>query len=267
MVIKCKYCDKEIEGVLPAPMTCWTCYRKLDNKSEIVNSSNNSVNMITTGETSKKCEKCEKILPITHFYKNGKEHSKLCKDCLVEESAKRSLNVLTVANLRKMSSSGVDSNYLSKDWGRTRSTCQCMMGSLVKTNYAYKKVVNGKNRYYMEKDLAERLINEKREYIPESNTKIPNQELVSNENLNKSQLKHVSGKGLYVKKVPIHILSELISDLRLDTGYDFNFKISTNGDQAEIFLAENQIVDWAKKTLKIFITKSIEENEIDLVED
>ena len=26
----CKYCGKEIEGVLPAPSTCWICYREIE---------------------------------------------------------------------------------------------------------------------------------------------------------------------------------------------------------------------------------------------
>jgi hypothetical protein len=30
---KCKYCGNEIEGVVPAPSTCWTCYKEIGTEA------------------------------------------------------------------------------------------------------------------------------------------------------------------------------------------------------------------------------------------
>lgn len=260
MVIKCKYCEKEIEGILPAPMTCWTCYKKLEHNSEIINNDYSNVSVITTGEGTKQCEKCKRVLPIYQFYKKGTERNELCKDCVLEESAQRCLNSLNTQQLRKMAASGVDAEYLAREWGKTRSTCQSMLASLVKTNYAYKDVVDGKHKYYMKKGLAEKLISEKKEDTIDSIAYLQNHPEVPNESIDESGLTHIMGKGLFIKNVPILKLGDLIATLRLEAGHEFNFEITTSGEFSDIFLSEGQILDWAKRTLKTFIEQSMEAN-------
>ena len=36
MTWKCKYCGNEIEGVLPAPSTCWICYKEIGTEDVFV---------------------------------------------------------------------------------------------------------------------------------------------------------------------------------------------------------------------------------------
>ena len=131
MTKKCKYCGEEIEGVLPAPSTCWTCYKeiKAENVSE-----------------------------------------QFIEDKKAEEIGIR--------------------NYES--------------ASKVKSDILF------------------------------------------------------AGSGVYLRKVPISKISSILVDLRKKMDPDFSLNINTEGEFAEIFLSEDQLLFWAKKTFKAVISDFIE---------
>lgn len=257
MAKECKYCGKEIDGVLPAPLTCWTCYKERKSDSEVIsNHENSEVNITSTGSPTKECEMCKRVLPIDHFYKTGKERSKICKDCVVEESARRCIDLLNIANIRKMSASGINAAYLAKDSGRTRSTCQSMLSSLVKTDRAYKKVINGENKYYLDLELADVLIKEKRgesvNILPKNTIKKQ-----SNDTKGESNMQN-SDKGVWIKDVPILKLGPLLEEIRTTMDPNFSLNISTRGEYADIFLSDEQILNWGKTSFNHIVTNFLE---------
>jgi len=127
MTRKCKYCGKEIEGVVPAPSTCWTCYKEIGT------------------ETVRVSEQFEE--------------------------KKEEMEVVT-----EKSASKVTSNIL------------------------------------------------------------------------------FTGSGVYLRKVPISKISSILVDLRNKMDPDFSLDITTKGEFAEIFLSEDQLLYWAKKTFKAVIS-------------
>lgn len=268
MNTKCKYCGKEIGGVVPAPLTCWTCYRKLRTDSAVVNNPNSSDMKLNTDKVTKECEVCRKVLPIDEFYKMGNAHNKMCKSCLNLHNSKRCLETFSPSQLHKMCNSGVTAEYLSKEWKKTRSTCQTMLNSLTKTNDAYKKIINGKNVYFMRKTDAEKLIKQKKaqsnQYSVNQNIKKVQEsklEMTNNSSVDiifdhRPQgmiVEKIPGKGIYIKNVPIKDLGGLIEKFRVNMDPDFNFQISTHGDVSEIFLSEDQIFKWAYENIGSFL--------------
>lgn len=257
MAKECKYCGKEIDGILPAPLTCWTCYKEHKNDSEVIsNHENSEVNITSTGSPTKECEMCEKILPIDNFYKMGKERNKICKDCIVEENAKRCLELLNISHVRKMSNSGMTASYLAEQSGRVISGCQNMLNSLVKTDRAYKKVVNGENKYYFDSKLADMIIKEKRgesaNIFPKNTIKKQSHDTKGESNMQNSD------KGVWIKDVPILKLGPLLEEIRTTMDPNFSLNISTRGEYADIFLSDEQILNWGKTSFNHIVTNFLE---------
>jgi hypothetical protein len=67
-----------------------------------------------------------------------------------------------------------------------------------------------------------------------------------------------TGSGVYLRKVPISKISSILVDLRKKMDPDFSLNINTEGEVAEIFLSEDQLLYWAKKTFKAVISDFIE---------
>jgi hypothetical protein len=128
MTRKCKYCGKEIEGVVPAPSTCWTCYKEIGTET----------------------------VRVSEQFEEKKEEE---MGFGTEESASK-----------------VSSNIL------------------------------------------------------------------------------FTGSGVYLRKVPISKISSILVDLRKKMDPDFSLNITTQGEFAEIFLSEDQLLYWAKKTFKAVIS-------------
>jgi len=127
MTRKCKYCGKEIEGVVPAPSTCWTCYKEIGTET----------------------------VRVSEQFDEKKEEMEV----VTEKSASK-----------------VISNIL------------------------------------------------------------------------------FTGSGVYLRKVPISKISSILVDLRNKMDPDFSLDITTKGEFAEIFLSEDQLLYWAKKTFKAVIS-------------
>ena len=130
MTRKCKYCGKEIEGVVPAPSTCWTCYKEIGTETVRVSE---------------------------QFEEKEEEEMEFGK-----EAAKVTSNVL------------------------------------------------------------------------------------------------FTGSGVYLRKVPISKISSILVDLRKKMDPEFSLNITTKGEFAEIFLSEDQLLYWAKKTFKAVISDFLE---------
>ena len=67
-----------------------------------------------------------------------------------------------------------------------------------------------------------------------------------------------TGSGVYLRKVPISKISSILVDLRKKMDPDFSLNISTQGEFAEIFLSEDQLLYWAKRTFKAVISDFLE---------
>jgi hypothetical protein len=67
-----------------------------------------------------------------------------------------------------------------------------------------------------------------------------------------------TGSGVYLRKVPISKISSIIVDLRKKMDPDFSLNITTQGEFAEIFLSEDQLLYWAKKTFKAVVSDFLE---------
>jgi hypothetical protein len=242
MVFKCKYCGKEIDGVLPAPLTCWACYKKHETDSEVISAHQEQVNIKSSGSPTKECEMCNRVLPIDHFYKRGKDRESICKDCVVEEQAIRCLESLNVSNIRKMSSSGITASYLAEQTGRVRNSCQSMLNSLVKTERAHYKIVKGQNTFFMDSEFANELIDKKK-----------SKSLVNTGKSTKSDIK-VSEEGIWIKHVPIIKLDSILEEIRSTMDPDFSLNIKTEGEYADIFLSDDQMINWARMSFKHIIS-------------
>jgi len=245
MVLKCKYCGKEIDGVLPAPLTCWACYKKHETGSEVISALQEQVNIKSSGSPTKECEMCNKVLPIDHFYKQGNERKKICKDCVTEESALRCLELLNISNIRKMTSSGITATHLVEQTGRVRSGIQTMLNDLVKTNRANKKIILGEHTFFMDSNLAEELIEEKKGLMPAKNRG-------RSESRESEDIK-VSDKGIWIKNVPISKLDSILEVIRSTMDPDFSLNIKTEGEYANIFLSDDQMINWARTSFKHII--------------
>jgi len=64
--------------------------------------------------------------------------------------------------------------------------------------------------------------------------------------------------GVYLRKVPISEISSILVDLQEKMDPDFSLNITTEGEFAEIFLSEDQLLYWAKKTFKAVIKDFLE---------
>lgn len=249
---KCKYCGKEIEGVLPAPLTCWTCYKDRKIDSEVISNHDNiGVNITTVGSITKECEMCKRILSIDQFYKSQNKPINICKECITEKNAIRLLEFLNVSHIRKMSASGITAAYLAKETGRVREGFQSMLNALVKTNRAQKKVVKGETKFYLDPELADELIEQKK------GGKLVQTPISS---ISKESKKvQLSGKGICIENVPILKLGPLIEEIRNTTDPNFSLNISTKGDDASIFLSDEQVLNWAKKAISHIVTDFLED--------
>lgn len=230
-------------------------------KSEVSQKSiENNRNLKSKNENTKKCEVCKKVLPIDEFYKMGNAYNKMCKSCVRIATSRRCLESLTHQQITKMSQSGITAEYLAKELGKSRSTCQSMLASLVKTEDAYKKVVKGKYTYFMDKDKADQLLRDKipsKKIYPSNNGKSPSKnqlkttassEIIFNEGSSGMIAEKISNKGILIKNLDIYKLGTLIQALRsLDS--DFNFEITTKGKMTQIALGEDQIIRFAYKNI------------------
>lgn len=234
MTLKCRYCGKEIDGILPAPLTCWSCYKQHETDSEVVSVHQKQVDLKSSDSPTKECAMCKRVLPIDNFYKIGSERRDICKDCVVEETALRTLDFLSVAHIKKMSTSGITASYLTEESGRVRSSCQSMLNSLFKTDRVHKEVINGENTFFMDLKLANELITQKKKITP-----------ATMEKSNESDIK-VSDGGIWVKYVPIVKLDSILEEIRSTMDPDFSLNINTKGEYANIFLSDEQMIKWAR---------------------
>jgi len=212
---------------------------------------------------TKKCVVCKKILPIDDFYKMGNSRNKMCKSCVRSDMSKRCLESLSSQQITKMSNTGVTAEYLAKQWDKTRSTCQSMLASLVKTGDAYRKVIKGKSTYFMDKKKAENLLKQK---IPQKNQYSSNKKIyekplsqiqsshsatvpiISDVNSEGMILEKMPNQGLLIKNLDIHHLGSIIQEIRkIDP--DFNFEILTKGNKSQIFLSEDLLLRFAYKNI------------------
>lgn len=247
---QCKYCGKEIEGVLPAPLTCWTCYKEHKFESEVISNHDIEVNITTVGSPTKECEMCKRILPIEKFYKSQNKPINICKECITEKNATRLLDLLNVSHIRKMSASGITAAYLAKETGRVREGFQSMLNALVKTNKAQKKVVKGETKFYLDPKLADELIELKKGGKPVQTPMSPTSKESNNI--------QISGKGICIENVPILKLGPLIEEIRISTDPDFSLNISTKGEDASIFLSDEQLLNWSKKAISQIVTNFLD---------